>query len=146
MQSFKRENFEKANPGTTLTGITEVTPERCEFIRSNLISRLRLHRSAGGRDIVEAIASRGRTVHGVNATNASFRLDQVFWQLNVHSAPQVYVNWHQFDEVDEMPLRLLCDHFTDIWYPSSDDIDIFDDSLAWVVSVYHDGEVRMLRM
>lgn len=57
---------------------------------------------------------------------------------------EVYINWFQFDNVDIIKLEDLNKYFLDIWYTSSDDIDIFDESLEWILSIRHDGSISIL--
>ncbi len=38
----------------------------------------------------------------------------------------------------------LISTFSDIWYPSSDDLDIIDGTMQWIVSIDHNGTVRAL--
>ena len=61
-------------------------------------------------------------------------------------AATVYINWRHFESLDEMAFVALAKYFDDIWYAGADDIDIFDDTLSWVLSVRHDGEVRALKL
>lgn len=43
-----------------------------------------------------------------------------------------------------MRFKDLTEHFDYIWYPGPDDIEIFDDSLSWILSVDHGGYLRVL--
>ncbi len=36
--------------------------------------------------------------------------------------------------------------FDDIWYPASDDIDLFDSTLDWILSVSHSGLIDLRRL
>lgn len=50
----------------------------------------------------------------------------------------------RWGEVDQMAFIGLAIHFPWIWYPSSDDIAIFDDSLAWLLFVDHEGQLAVV--
>ena len=39
---------------------------------------------------------------------------------------------------------IVSKYFSDIWYPSTDDIDVFDSSVSWILSVNHEGEIRSM--
>jgi hypothetical protein len=82
---------------------------------------------------------------GVNSLSDDFRLSQVLWRLRILPPEYVFVNWYRFDDVDEIKFADLESHFTDIWYPSSDDIEVFDSSLKWLIAVSHDGSVGICR-
>ena len=64
--------------------------------------------------------------------------------LNIKPNLQVYLNWYSFTDIDILNIIFLDKYFFDIWYPISDDIDIFDESLNWFLSIRHDGNVVLL--
>jgi hypothetical protein len=66
-------------------------------------------------------------------------------KLGVTSPKKVYLNWYRFDDIDQIDLADLDRYFFDIWYPDSDDLDVFDDSADWIVSIAHHGNVRLFR-
>ena len=41
--------------------------------------------------------------------------------------------------------RCVVRWFDDLWYPAADDLEIFDASCSWLVSVAHDGAVGVVR-
>jgi hypothetical protein len=55
------------------------------------------------------------------------------------------VSWYRVDQIDEIAFDDLATWFDDIWYPNSDDLDICDDTLSWVVSINHEGDVNWIR-
>jgi hypothetical protein len=75
-----------------------------------------------------------------------FKLTEVLGCLSIEALENVYINWYKFDDIDIVKLQDLNKYFFDIWYPGSDDIDIFDESLSWVISVRHDGSVSYLKV
>lgn len=80
-----------------------------------------------------------------DAASIADALKTGFLKEKMMVAQKVYINWHRFDKIDQMQFPDLMGHFDDIWYPGADDIDIFDDSLNWVASVSHFGNVRLLK-
>lgn len=66
---------------------------------------------------------------------------RVFEQLSINAREVCYVNFYRFDHICEFPTTQLATYFDDIWYPASDDIEIFDDSLAWMIAVDHGGYI-----
>ena len=50
-----------------------------------------------------------------------------------------------FDDADEMHFGDLDKYFYDIWYPVTDDIDIFDDTFKWLLLIVHNGCLRMAK-
>ncbi len=76
-----------------------------------------------------------------NASNEEeFNLFELFKFLNI--APvNVFINWDKFDNIDEISFNDLDQYFYNIWFHSADNIDIFDDTYRWIVSIRHDGVI-----
>jgi len=83
---------------------------------------------------------------GINAENEHFDLAAVAKDLGISAEKKVYVNWYRYDNVDEIQFVDLTKYFDDIWYPGPDDIDIFDATFSWILSISHDGAVRSARL
>jgi hypothetical protein len=77
----------------------------------------------------------------INAFNDDFNLNILLPNVGILTQNNVYINWYQFDNIDKMHFGDLSNYFDDIWYPESDDIDIFDDTFLWVLSIYHYGGI-----
>ncbi|MGY2224951.1 hypothetical protein ACW9IK_19880 [Pseudomonas gingeri] len=78
-----------------------------------------------------------------NASEENFSLSEAFEYFGTHPKDQVYVNWGKFDDIDRMPTSDLIRAFSSVWYSESDDIEIFDEDLSWMVAVAHDGTVEL---
>ena len=61
-----------------------------------------------------------------------------------HFGSSVCINWGKFDEIDEMSFDDLSRYFDDIWFPSADDIEIFDRSFKCFLLVRHWCAVRFV--
>jgi len=81
------------------------------------------------------------TVLDINAKSENFCLTAVFANLGIVPKENVYINWYRFDKIDKMQFNDVVHYFNYIWYPDSDEIDLFDDSFSWIVSIDHDGSV-----
>lgn len=44
-----------------------------------------------------------------------------------------------------MSINELDKYFYDIWFPIADDIDLFDKSLSWILSIRHDGCITYIK-
>ena len=53
----------------------------------------------------------------------------------------MYINWSDFKDIDVLDLEDVLRYFYDIWFPGMDDIEIFDETFNWLVSIRHDGVV-----
>lgn len=74
-----------------------------------------------------------------------FSLIDTLNHLSINSLSKIYINWHRFNDIDQFNLIDLDKYFHDIWFPSADDIDLFDDSLDWIVSIRHDGCISYIK-
>ncbi|HEV7224714.1 MAG TPA: hypothetical protein VGN42_18530 [Pirellulales bacterium] len=94
-----------------------------------------------------ALANHQIPYGGLNALDEGFDLSRVFEALDIWPDDSVYINWHRFNanEIDAITVADLTLYFDDIWYPSSDDIDIFDDTLCWVLVVSHEGMIGFIK-
>jgi len=75
-----------------------------------------------------------------------FNLIDTLNSISILPLPKIYINWYQFDDIDLINTSDLNKYFDDIWFPSADDIDLFDESLNWIVSIRHDGNVCFLKI
>lgn len=84
-------------------------------------------------------------VKDAEATKDSFSLKRLLSRLNLDDADNVLLNWHRFDNIDEIRTDDLCNMFSDIWYPSSGDLHIFNSNCDWILSIEHHGVISFLR-
>lgn len=84
--------------------------------------------------------------HFYETSNAldNFSLIDALAKLQIKPLKNVFVNWDDFKSIDVFNLDDLNKYFFDIWFPSSDDIDIFDESLNWILSIRHDGCINFV--
>ncbi len=74
-----------------------------------------------------------------------FSLKRTLAALGVKPVGPLYVNWYKFDSVDLFNLDDFDKFFYDIWFEAADDVDLFDETLTWILSIRHDGCVSLLR-
>ena len=74
----------------------------------------------------------------------SFKLIDTLRGIGIIPMKEIFVNWYKFERLDVFNAVDLDKYFYDIWFPSADDIDIFDESLKWVVSIRHDGIISYI--
>ena len=145
MQEYKIANFKRSNPLRSFPPFRRLGSEEGRKLAARLAERLRLPPPIDSLRLVRRIESCLKPVSGVNPLADGFKLSQLFWQLQIEAPDSVFVNWYRFDDVDEFQFADLETHFGDVWYPSSDDIELFDTSLTWVIAVSHDGSVGVCR-
>lgn len=145
MQDFKRKHFEAVHPGVPFPPIEALSQIEARTLRARLAGRLG-SAADDGLTLVQQLAARSVLVQGATADSDRFRLLQTLWRLRIRPQPALYINWYRFDEIDRVGAEDLARHFADIWYPSSDDIDILDDTCDWILSIGHSGDIRVARL
>jgi hypothetical protein len=146
MDRQKLLNFEMTHPGESLS-VEEVLPSEASAVRARLLQKLGLPLQSSGLALVKAIEAKSRPLKGLDASSSGFNLGHLLAELQDEAASlEVFLNWYRFDELDRVRVSTLAAFFTDIWYPSADDLDIVDPRLRWVVSVAHHGGLRLLSL
>lgn len=146
MEQVKIDNFLRGNDGGTFPRYTPLNNESCADIRSLLSERLRLDTSADGMTLVNEVDRRGEICEELKYDDDNFDLKKVLSSLEINWPEYVFINWYRYDNIDKMMLSGLASHFDDVWYPGVDDIDIFDETFTWVLSVTHYGQVKVLKI
>lgn len=139
MDEFKLVNFERVH-GVPFPTVERLAPAQCDAIVEKLRKQLGLPASANRLDVVHALDSVEVYVPSVSASDTSFDILSLFPASQISKS--VLLNWYRFDDIDRIDLATVASFFSDIWYPASDDIDMFDEELSWVISIRHDGAVK----
>jgi len=144
MQTFKIEHFERRY-GVPFPQFRALSVEACKQVREKLGERVCMPSTTSPIDLVKALDGLQERLPNVTATDPSFDLAKVLPIQDAERGQSVLVNWYRFDEIDEIEAGVLTELFTDVWYPTADDIDIMDIDISWVVSVRYDGVVKRIR-
>ena len=135
--------FKESYPERQFPTIRELGKEETRLIRHRLADHFVLS-SVDPLAMVMEIDRRQEVLKEYNAEEKGFRLSPILSKLNVPIQKNVYLNWYRYDVVDEMAFTDLDTYFDDIWYPGPDDVDIFDSSFGWILSIQHEGYVMFL--
>ncbi len=146
METFKIECFEREYGPGTFPWHKALDSRSAEEVRQQLARALGMDVASSGLEMLLVIQERSQFVEGVNAEDEDFDLRAVLEPFGLAHEGQFYLNWYRFDKVDVIGAADVIAHFSDIWYPSSDDIEIFDRSMSWVVSIAHYGVVSVMMM
>jgi len=146
VDAFKIAIYEQEHGAGTFVPFRSLTKEEADDVFRQLKSRLKLPDELDALQTVDIISQRSVVVEGIDATQDDFDLKQVFSRHHVVLKERLFVNWYRFDRIDEIGTDDLCRSFGDIWYPSSDDLDIIDSNFDWILTVEHSGMVRILRL
>lgn len=114
-----------------------------QALQARIASRFGLKASRAPTEFASALASRQTYSHGVNAED-NFSLLPMLTALGITPLPELFINWGRFEELDTFQTADVARYFNNLWYPVADDIDLFDASVNWVVSIRHDGVVSFI--
>ena len=135
MDQIKLENFRKEH-GFEMPIVRSLSPDECLKLRENLLHKFSLD------DIDEFFKiDNFNKLDGFNADEENFDLKAAFSELGIATPNEICINFNKFESIDILHFDDLSKFFSDIWYPSLDDIEIFDLNLNWIVSVRHYGAI-----
>ena len=135
MDQIKLENFRKEY-GFDMPVIRSLLPGECLKIRENLLHKFSLD------DVDEFFKiDKFSRLDGFSADEENFDLKAVFGKLNIATPNEICINFNKFESIDILRFDDLSKFFSDIWYPSLDDIEIFDINLSFIFSVRHYGAI-----
>lgn len=146
MDQIKIDNFNRENPDWDFPGYVKLGNKACSSIRSLLRKKLKLDSSSDKLALVNEVNLRSEIFSETRSDDESFNLRQTLNSLEVKLPERVLINWYRYDDINEIKFEDLVSYFDDIWYPAVDDIDIFDDTLKWILSISHSGEMKILRL
>ena len=135
MDQIKLENFRKEH-GFEIPIVRSLLPGECIKIRENLLHKFSLN------DIDDFFKiDKFSKLDGFNADEENFDLKTAFSELGIAMPNEICINFNKFESIDILRFDDLSKFFSDIWYPSLDDIEIFDINLNWIISVRHYGVI-----
>ena len=135
MDQIKLENFYKEY-GFDMPIIRSLPYDECIKIRENLLHKFSLD------DVDEFFKiDKFSRLDGFSADEENFDLKAVFGKLNIATPNEICINFNKFESIDILHFDDLSKFFSDIWYPSLDDIEIFDIHLSFIFSVRHYGAI-----
>ena len=143
MEAFKIEHFIRDNPDKKFPQFVSLDSDQSNKIHRKLSDKLRIAHPP--EKVVKKLKAMGFYIEDDNAESEGFILKKIFEKVGIYPQEKVYINWHHFDDIDQMGFDDLSTYFDEIWYPGSDDIDIFDATFSWVLSVHHDGSIQVVK-
>jgi len=147
IEDFKIERFKIDFPDTEFPVVHTLPSEECADLKRKLAKKLEMATNVAPVLLLETLYHSFHIERaGITAIDPGFNLDTLLRESGVKAGQQVYINWNQFEHVDEIKLTDLVKYFQYLWYPSSEDVEIFDDTLRWAALVRHDGAVRVVRL
>lgn len=146
MEKVKIDNFYRENREADFPKHVTLDSRSCADVRASLTRNLKLDNTADSMTLVNTVDRLGEVCEGFNTEDDLFSLRAVLSSLEIELPEYVFINWYRYDCIDKITLSDLADNFHDIWYPDVDDIDIFDESFTWLLSVAHYGRIKILKI
>lgn len=147
MHAIKRINFAREHPDWRFQHYETLAPAEAHNLGDRLAAALGLARPADAVQFAHALDAQLLDAPGIgcDAQAESFDLLEVFGRLDIRPLEQLYIDWVHFQDVDCMTTHDLVKYFPYLWYPGPDEIDLFDESFAWIVSISASGRARYWR-
>ncbi len=143
MRAFKIDNLLRDHPGVPLPHFMPLADsEACALLQKLALKSDRPDGTA--RDVTWWLSQRATSLAGIDLDQSQVCLTELFERSNIVPSAAVYVQWSP-KEIDRFQTEDLGAYFYDVWYPSADDIEIFDDSLSWMMFIRHYGGVEIWR-
>lgn len=144
MDTVKLEDFVRDHPGEAFPEYRTLSEQDAAKIRRVIASKLGLAPNVTPLELVCEVADKGITVPRINAEDRTPDFRAPLYEAGVIPKDEVLINWYRFDRIDEMTLNDFSRYFGDLWYPAADNIDLFDQSLIWILSIDYSGTVSLL--
>ena len=139
MENVKIDNFQKAFPDQEFPPFSHLNIQIATKFKVLLGRKLGIANPADGLELIRKLVATGTAHPEYGVVEDVLSLGQVLASTNLSRPESVYLNWHRFDDIDSLKTVDFEAYFPDIWYPSADDLDVFDDSLKWILTITHNG-------
>jgi len=146
MELFKITHFERDHGPGTFVRFRHLATEESLAVARRIWSSLKLQGEADAQELVTAIWKAAKPVYEIGDAEENFCLDDLLRRLGFSTTGSVFLDWHRFKDVDEVQTEDFCRQFSDVWYPSSDDLGIVDSELRWILTVSHYGLISAIRL
>ena len=109
-----------------------------QYFRKN-IKVYDLHES-----VFDNFQSNGSFIEKYNALDDHFSLLELFADLNL-CCDVICINWDEFKTIDVFRTIDLYNYFSDIWFPSADNIIVFPRNMTIFIMIRHDGVIYYVK-
>lgn len=143
MEQFKFDFFKKEHSSQTMNVVT-LSKAECDKVFASFCSAYNMEKQERNQ-VFDIIQDKGIPVNFTNAEDKNFDLSCLISENCKRQLPtHLYVCWDYFYAIDRFDFNDIVKYFSDIWYPSVDDIIIFDDSYKVCMMIRHDGVIYLL--
>jgi hypothetical protein len=145
MENIKISNFAKDHPEISFPKYVSLDKEACSKLTKLIRRSFNLTMASDGLALVMEVDKLSKSCDAKKNIADNFNLSEFLRDCEINADKDVFVNWYRYDKIDKLKLIDLSTFFHDLRYPEVDDIDIFDNSFQWILSIRHDGNIKLLR-
>lgn len=142
MEAFKLVNFQHEH-NTNMPIVRSIEGSECEAVCRSLFRNWHVNTL---EEFFKKEEQEFVLVDNVNAEDDDLDWNKVFNSIGIPVPNEVFINFERFNNIDVFLFKDFCKYFDDIWYPAADDIEVFDSSFNWIVSVKHYGAVHYAKI
>lgn len=142
MEAFKLVNF-KHEHNTNMPIVRSIEGSECEAVCRSLFRNWHVNTL---EEFFKKEEQEFILLDDINAEDDDLDWNKVFNRIGISVPNEVFINFERFNNIDVFLFNDFCKYFGDIWYPTADDIEVFDASFNWIVSVKHYGAVHYAKI
>lgn len=142
MEAFKLVNF-KHEHNTNMPIVRSIEGSECEAVCRSLFRNWHVNTL---EEFFKKEEQEFVLLDDINAEDDDFDWNKVFNSIGIPVPNEIFINFERFNNIDVFLFKDFCKYFDDIWYPAADDIEVFDASFNWIVSVKHYGAVHYAKI
>ena len=142
MEAFKLVNF-KHEHNTNMPIVRSIEGSECEAVCRSLFRNWHVNTL---EEFFKKEEQEFVLLDDIHAEDDDLDWNKVFNSIGIPVPNEVFINFERFNNIDVFLFKDFCKYFGDIWYPAADDIEVFDSSFNWIVSVKHYGAVHYAKI
>lgn len=143
--TYKIEVFEIDYPGRAFPWYRELDKPACADVRCRLRRRIGCAAKTPPIELLKMLWQRATPLN-LNPSDEAFDPGAALEASGIIPNDMVYLDWSAFTEIYEMRFADFREHVQSLFFPSADDLTVFDDTLTWVLWLLHYCELALSRL
>jgi hypothetical protein len=143
--AFKIEYFRRDHPDQEFPWFRQLSSDDSQRLLHAFSTRLGLPDHTDARAVLSKLFENAVPIEDGDANQDGFDIQSLMYVHGFMPGELLYVDWGRFDRIYQMKRDDVAQYFDDLWYPSSDDLSIFDDTCSWIIFIDHHGSVSIGR-
>lgn len=141
----KIEVFQVDFPGRPFPGYRLLDEQECAELRAGFERRILNAGELKQSQLLEEMWRRATPLEGDPSDEAAFDPRTLMASLGIAPEQRVYLDWSAFTEIYEMRFSDFADCFHSLYFPSADDLTVFDGTLSWILWFLHYRALALTR-